>query len=192
MRRHAPARARPGSYRIIAGEWRGRRLTIPDLPGLRPTPDRVRETLFNWLAPTLPGACCLDLFAGAGALGFEAASRGAREVTLVDADRGVTESLKREAARLAATNVQIVRADAREFLRGNAKPWDVVFLDPPYSAHLLPDMLALLRESTGVASGAWVYLEHDAREQPPELPAGWRYHRSKRAAQVGYHLVEVG
>ncbi|KAA3627041.1 MAG: 16S rRNA (guanine(966)-N(2))-methyltransferase RsmD [Proteobacteria bacterium] len=182
----------PGNYRIIAGEWRGRRLPIPDLPGLRPTPDRVRETLFNWLAPTLPGARCLDLFAGAGALGFEAASRGAGHVMLVDRERAVTELLRQEAVRLNAANVEIAQSEVLAFLRDTAEPCDIVFLDPPYAAQLLPATLALLHEGAWVKTGGWVYIEHDAREKPPELPIGWRYHRSKRAAQVGYHLVEAG
>lgn len=182
---------RPGSYRIIAGAWRGRRLPIPELPDLRPTPDRVRETLFNWLAPVLPGACCLDLFAGAGALAFEAASRGAARVIAVDQNRVVTEFLRREVERLGANVIDVVSAEALAFLQGAVTPCDIVFLDPPYAAHLLSPAMASLQAHAWVASGSRVYIEHAAREMPPELPAGWRYHRSKRAAQVSYHLVEV-
>lgn len=191
MSRRAAATSPPGSYRIIAGEWRGRRLPIPDRPGLRPTPDRVRETLFNWLAPLLPGVRCLDLFAGAGALGFEAASRGAARVTLVDEARAVTESLRTEAQRIGADGVEVVQAEALAFLRGPVTPCDVVFLDPPYAAGLLPDALSLVHERGWVKPGARIYLEHDAHEPPPELPGVWSYLRSKSTRQVAYHLVGV-
>ncbi len=191
MTARVAAGTQAGSFRIIAGQWRGRRLPIPDHPGLRPTPDRVRETLFNWLAPVLPGARCLDLFAGAGALGFEAASRGAARVTLVDQVHAVTESLRAAAQRVGASNVEVVQAEALAFLRGSATPYDIVFLDPPYAAGLLPGALDLVHAGPWVAPGGRLYLEHDADEQAPELPGAWRYLRSKRTRQVGYHLIEA-
>lgn len=183
------ARRRQGEYRIIAGEWRGSRIPIPDRPGLRPTPDRVRETLFNWLAPLLPGSRCLDLFAGAGALGLEAASRGAAQVVMVDSARAVLLQLEASTARLGASAVELVQADALAFLRGTPARFDIVFLDPPYETGLLGPVLPRLADGW-TADGAVVYLEHAASEPPPTLPAGWAYRRSKRTSQVGYHMVQ--
>lgn len=178
----------PGNYRIIAGAWRGSRFPILDQPGLRPTPDRVRETLFNWLAPILPGSRCLDLFSGAGALGLEAASRGAARVVMVDSARSVVEQLAANLARLHATTVELVQSDALAFLRGKPEPFDVVFLDPPYSEPLLEPALSLLFAGW-VTPDSSIYLEHASQGAPPGLPEGWEYHRSKRTHQVSYHLV---
>ncbi len=177
-----------GNYRIIAGDWRGSRIPILDHTGLRPTPDRVRETLFNWLAPSLPGARCLDLFAGAGALGLEAASRGAAQVVMVDSARAVVLQLQETLLRLSASTVELVQSDAQVFLHGNATPFDVVFLDPPYDSDLLEPVLQLLAPNW-VASGGLLYLEHSIREEPPRLPGSWEYIRGKRTSQVSYHLV---
>ena len=178
-----------GQYRIIAGKWRGRRIPVIDQPGLRPTPDRVRETVFNWLAPLLPGCRCLDLFAGAGALGLEAASRGAAQVVMVDSSRPVVVELRAVVEQLRADTIELVQSDALAFLRGPPEAFDVVFLDPPYAAHLLESTLRQLHEGW-LSSDAVLYLEHAVAEAPPELPEGWEYHRSKRTSQVGYHLVQ--
>ena len=182
--------AAANAVRIIGGEWRGRRLRFPDVAGLRPTPDRVRETLFNWLAPVLPGARCLDLYAGSGALGFEALSRGAAAVTLVERDRHAAAALRVAAAELGAgTRASIVEGRAQDFLATCGPDFDIVFLDPPFDAHVLPGLIAGLASRGLPCPGGHVYLEAPAAETLPALPPGWRLHRSGRAGAVGYHLV---
>jgi 16S rRNA (guanine966-N2)-methyltransferase len=180
---------RPGYVRIIGGKWRGRRLPVPDLPGLRPTPDRVRETLFNWLAPVIGGSRCLDLFAGTGVLGFEAASRGAREVVLVERDREAAGRLREAAATLAPDRLEVVHGEALAWLKSPAGPFDVVFLDPPYEAGLLDAAMRALDSGGWLAPGARIYLEAPAASGAPSLPPGWILHRSGRAGAVGYHLA---
>lgn len=184
-------RVAPGQVRIVGGRWRGRRLPVPPVPGLRPTPDRVRETLFNWLAPVLPGARCLDLFAGTGALGFEALSRGASQAVLVDSDPRVVAHLRRTAQSLGAENVQLVSASVPVYLQGPAEPFDVVFLDPPFRAGLLAACAAQLDAGGWLRPGARVYLELEAELGTPELPSGWMLLRSKQAGDVGYHLATL-
>ncbi len=184
----------PNRIRIIGGTHRGRRLAFPDAAGLRPTPDRVRETLFNWLMPHLPGARCLDPFAGSGALGLEAVSRGAREVVLMDANPVVVKSLQENLRLLGETErARVIRSDALAFLRGTADtPFDIVFLDPPYAANLLPEAVRLLEEGGWLADPAWIYIEAPvARGQAalPLLPENWSLQREKQAGQVGYHLL---
>ena len=191
----APMNARPGkppaggvgSVRIIAGQWRGTRLPVPDRPGLRPTSDRVRETLFNWLQPVLPGARVLDLFAGSGALGLEAASRGAAHVQLVEADGALAQSLADAAARLDAQGrVAVRRGDALAFLGEDAgEPWDIAFVDPPFAAGLWPAVLALL--PARLAADAWMYVESPAGHAP-QLPADWALHRESATRDVRYAL----
>ena len=181
---------RGGGLRIIAGRWRSRKLVVPPVAGLRPTPDRVRETLFNWLAPQLPGSRCLDLFAGSGALAFEALSRGAREAVLVESEPQALAQLRASAALLAATGAHIVAADALGYLAGPVEPFDIAFLDPPYQAGLLAPACEALAGRGWLRAGALVYLE-TASDQVPVMPAGWHLHRSKQAGQVGYHLVQV-
>ncbi|MGA7800791.1 MAG: 16S rRNA (guanine(966)-N(2))-methyltransferase RsmD [Gammaproteobacteria bacterium] len=175
--------------RIIGGDWRGRRLAFPPVTGLRPTPDRVRETLFNWLAPVICGARCLDLFAGSGALGLEAASRGAAEVVLVDSDRRVAAVLRDHVNRLQATGVHVVLSDALAFLDGPGQPFDVVFLDPPFGQGLLAPCVARLAAGGWLAANSHLYLEAERALAEPPLPAGWEIVRSKAAGQVGYHLA---
>jgi 16S rRNA (guanine966-N2)-methyltransferase len=173
--------------RIIAGRWRGRRWRFVAAPGVRPTPNRVRETLFNWLAPRIVGARCLDLFAGSGALGLEALSRGASEVWFIDHEREVTAALRALLEEWQATGAQVINADAVAWLRHTPpRPFDMVFLDPPFASEQLGAILALLRSGGWLASGAWVYLEQPAATA---LPAGWQVHRSGRAGAVGYHLI---
>src|SRR6185369_8115241 len=132
----------PGTLRVIGGKYRSRLLRVPARPGLRPTPDRVRETLFNWLGQDLSGLACLDLFAGSGALGFESASRGAARVVLVEKDRIALAELERSRLELGASQVEIVRSDALIFLRQKNARFDVVFLDPPFRQNDLPAILA--------------------------------------------------
>ncbi len=174
--------------RIIGGRWRGRKLRFPADADIRPTPDRVRETLFNWLAPELPGARCLDLFAGSGALCLEALSRGAAAVTFVDRDAAAIRELRARLEEWQAVGAQLARADALSFLAGTPSQYQVVFLDPPYAAGLLPPCAAALATRGWLAPGARVYVECAAREGLPALPPGFELVRSKRAGEVGYHL----
>jgi 16S rRNA (guanine966-N2)-methyltransferase len=176
-----------GRVRIIGGAWRSRRIAFPERPGLRPTPDRVRETLFNWLGQDLAGLACLDLFAGSGALGFEAASRGAARVIMVENDRQTLAALEASRRALGATSIDIVAADALEFLARVSGPYDVVFLDPPFRQNAVPEVLARLPHRLAV--GARVYIE---AAQPVEPSAPWRELRRKRAGHVSYQLLEYG
>lgn len=165
-----------GSVRIIAGRWRGSRLPVADAPGLRPTADRARETLFNWLQPVLPGARVLDLFAGSGALGLEAVSRGAAQALLVERDARLATQLQANVERLGAGDqVTVVRADALAWLKAPLHgPFDVVFLDPPFDAGLW--QLALEALPPWLAAQAWLYVESAAGDgiAPGE---GWQLHR---------------
>ena len=185
--------SRPGSsnqLRIIGGQWRGRKLRFADGRGLRPTPDRVRETLFNWLMPYLPGACCLDLFTGSGALGLEALSRGASEVMLIDNNAKVISQMRDNLSLLGADNVQLVQADGVKWLKQQAnQAFDIVFLDPPYSDKLLPECIQLLEENSWLKDEAWIYIELPSGEDVPNLPGNWQWHRNKQAGQVGFHLA---
>lgn len=178
-----------GFVRIIAGEWRGRRLKVPDIKDLRPTPDRVRETLFNWLAPYIRGANCLDLFAGSGVLGFEALSRGAKYVEMVDQSIEVINLLKKELAEFGVENANIYRASVPKGLHPVKNPFDLVFLDPPYQADLLLPCCRYLEENHYLANSAYIYLEAQANIKDNDLPQNWRFIKSKQAGQVHYHLA---
>lgn len=178
--------------RIIGGQFRGRRLPFAEQPGLRPTPDRVRETLFNWLAPVICGARCLDAFAGSGALGFEALSRGSGEVVLLERAAPVARQLLANAHTLGiAKRIEIVHTDTLQWLAGAGRPFDVVFLDPPYSADLLAPAVTLLASNGWLAPGARVYLEIASSSYFPTLPVGWELLRDKTAGQVRYVLALV-
>jgi 16S rRNA (guanine(966)-N(2))-methyltransferase RsmD len=172
--------------RIIGGEWRSRWLQFPASPGLRPTPDRVRETLFNWLGQDLTGQRCLDLFAGSGALGLEAASRGAQLAVLVERDPRVYRALEANVQALAAHTVELVRADALEFLAADTRVYDVVFLDPPYAVRGQGPVLDAVR--TRLAPDARVYLESSEFVSPP-VP--WEVLRQARAGAVHCQLLRV-
>lgn len=181
---------KPGELRIIGGEWRSRKLPIVDAPGLRPTPDRVRETLFNWLQNDIPGAKVLDLFAGSGALGFEAASRGAAEVVMVESNPQAQRVLAGNIEKLKAHQVHLVCVEALAWLRqASGRQFDVVFLDPPYASGLLAPGCELLEQRGWLAPGAKIYLEVAADQALPVLPANWRLIRDKKAGEVGYHLA---
>jgi 16S rRNA (guanine966-N2)-methyltransferase len=171
--------------RIIGGAWRSRLVRFPPRPDLRPTPDRVRETLFNWLGQDLAGRTCLDLFAGSGALGFEAASRGAARVVMVERDAAVYRALAESRAALDAAVVELKRADALEFLRADGGVYDIVFVDPPYRSDLWPRVAPLLPQR--LAPQALVYLERAGRAGPL---AGWEVWRQGRAGQVAYQLLK--
>jgi 16S rRNA (guanine966-N2)-methyltransferase len=179
----------PGAFRIIGGEWRSRRLAVPALDDVRPTPDRVRETLFNWLAPVIAGARCLDLYAGSGALGLEALSRGAGEVVFVDRAHGALRQVAANLELLRCDRGRTVCMDAAAYLEGTVTPYDVVFLDPPYRRDLLGPVFARLVERGWVGPAGLVYLEHEAGAAAPELPPGWMLARSAAAGQVRYHLA---
>jgi 16S rRNA (guanine966-N2)-methyltransferase len=179
----------PNRLRIIAGTWRGRKLAFAPVAGLRPTPDRVRETLFNWLGTAVHGARCLDLFAGSGALGLEAASRGATEVVLVDSDPLVAHTLRQQLRLLHAQQAHVVQADCERYLRGAPEVFDLVFLDPPFHRGMLPACLPLLEQGGWLAPGAWIYIEAERTLDPP-LPYGWVVYRSQEAGQVSYRLAQ--
>ncbi|TAK71983.1 MAG: 16S rRNA (guanine(966)-N(2))-methyltransferase RsmD [Gammaproteobacteria bacterium] len=179
-----------GFVRIIAGQWRSRRLKVPDVKGLRPTPDRVRETVFNWLTPYLPGAYCLDLFAGSGALGVEALSRGAAYVVMVDYSLEVVRLLKEELAEWKAENAFVYRAKAPKGLKPPVQPFDIVFLDPPYNENILFPCCHFLETQGFLAPCAYIYLEARQLIRDNELPAHWRIIKSQQAGQVFYHLAQ--
>jgi 16S rRNA (guanine966-N2)-methyltransferase len=185
----APARgADARMLRIIGGTWRGRRFRFADVPDIRPTPDRVRETLFNWLGPRVVGARCLDLFAGSGALGLEALSRGAATTVFVDQNATITRALSELLATLAAQNARVEREDAVRFLGRAATAFDIVFLDPPFASGLSAKAGALLERHGWLAPAALIYVESPAREALPSLPDNWTLLRTKQAGDVGYHL----
>lgn len=174
--------------RISGGEWRSRLVNVIDAPGLRPTPDRVRETLFNWLGHDLTGLACLDLFAGSGILGFEAASRGAVRVTQIEQDQRAFAVLRQNAAALAADRLELIRADALKFAAsaaGQGRRYDLVFLDPPYRQHWLERIAPHL---AGLANpGMRIYAE---AEYKLEALGDWQTVKQGKAGQVYYHLLE--
>lgn len=185
-----------GRIRIIAGRWRGRRVPVPARPGLRPSGDRVRETLFNWLSPRLAGARCLDLFAGTGALGLEAASRGAARVVLVEKDAALARSLEAIRRDWPETgSLEIVRADALAWLDRAEEPFDLVFLDPPFSGRLLEPALEALGRPGLLAPGAMVYVESALDSSTDALSSSreenWRTVRDKRIGRVRLRLLSM-
>lgn len=177
----------PGRVRIIAGKWRSRKLDVIDSPGLRPTPDRVRETLFNWIQNEIVGARCLDLFAGTGALGFEALSRDAAEVVMVESDAKIVESLKQHAQTLKSENHSIQLADGLSYLKQGIKSFDIIFLDPPFQQGYIEKCCNLIIEESLLNTNGLVYIES---EKNLELPDGWQIKKQKKAGQVQSMLVE--
>ncbi len=194
--RHRDGQHSANRLRIIGGRWRSTPLHFPEIAAIRPTPDRVRETLFNWLQQDVVNARCLDLFAGSGALGLEALSRGARHTVFVDQHPQVARYLRDTLARLNCTDAEAHTTDALGYLLQNQQPFDLVFLDPPFAAAesspLLQQLLAAL-EARHLNAHAWIYLECPATLGTPSSwpywPAQWQLHRSKQAGQVGYHLA---
>ena len=165
-------------------------MPVADVPGLRPTSERIRETLFNWLAPAIEGSRCLDLFAGTGALGLEALSRGAASVVFVEQSPEAAGLLRESIDMLAAEGASLFETDALEYLaNGKASEFDIVFLDPPYAADLNEELCRLLAERGWLASGAHVYLEQDRDLEPPRLPAGWQRQKDKTSGNVRYSLM---
>lgn len=196
MARKPPPRGRaaaeryPGKVRIIAGTWRGRFLEVPQATGLRPTPNRVRETLFNWLTPWLPGATCIDLFAGTGALCLEALSRGAARVIMVERHGPAAAALRANIARLSAKGAEVVEGDALDFLARPAQTADIVFLDPPFAAavELIGRCAARLEDGGWLKPAALIYVEAPIEFELSGLPSGWERFRHGAAGAVGFHL----
>ena len=183
--------------RLIGGEWRGRKLRFPDAPNLRPTPDRVRETVFNWLAPMVHGARCLDLFAGSGALGLEALSRGAAFTTFVDSHQKVTSVLQEHLNLLDINDkAEVLQMDGVKFLKGEelinieVQKYDLVFLDPPYHLDFMQKVVPLLEDNNWLTDNAMLYLEIEKRQSLPELPKSWKQLKEKTAGEVNYFLFQ--
>lgn len=191
--RQQHSKPRAGRLRIVAGNWRSRLLDIAAVEGLRPTSERIRETLFNWLAPRVQGARCLDLFAGTGALGLEALSRGARSAVFVEKSRDAARQLQQNIDLLGATGASICRMTAADYLRQHPRErFDIVFLDPPFADDLLAETCRLLADHELLARKALVYLEMNRGQAAPALPEGWQVSRNKTAGNVRYMLVETG
>lgn len=197
MGRHNPPRTNQklvtssSHLRIIGGQWRGRKLEFMAVDGLRPTPDRVRETLFNWIQPYLIGARCLDLFSGSGAIGLEALSRDAESVTFIDLHAITTRQLQSNLQRLKANNAEVIQADVLQWLEArqtDMEPrYDIVFMDPPFRKDMAARCCALLESRNLLADNAIIYVETES-DLIPEVPANWHEHRSKTAGQVSYRL----
>lgn len=177
------SRAATGQIRIIGGQWRGRKLPVLTFPGLRPTPDRVRETVFNWLAPVIADARCLDCFAGSGALGLEALSRYARQATLIERERQVARQLTQNIARLGTDNAVVIQHDTLQWLAQPGSPFDIVFVDPPFRQGLADRCLVLLEQQGWLADEAWIYLETEL-EAAVSAPVNWSLYREKPAGQL--------
>jgi len=183
------AKHRAGQLRIIGGTWRGRKIDFATEPGVRPTPDRIRETLFSWLQREIYGARCLDLFSGSGALSFEALSRGADEVVMVDQSSPVVKQLIANAKLLKSNCAQIELCSADSYLQRPPQPFDIVFLDPPFQQHALKQYCEQLESGGWLAPRAMIYMEREKGNPPPALPTSWQLHREKWAGQVSYVLA---
>jgi 16S rRNA (guanine966-N2)-methyltransferase len=185
---HNLARA-PQQVRIIAGRWRGTKLPVVLQDGVRPTPSRVRETLFNWLQARIPGSRCLDLFAGSGALGFEAVSRGAAHATVVDNDRKVISLLSQQVEKLNAKEISLYCEDAITYVKNVSSQFDIIFLDPPFCKFVLDELLQQVCNSACVKKDTLIYLEAPAGKFPQILPESWEWQRQLKAGQVECGLV---
>lgn len=189
--RHKPRKPSPtqGQLRIIGGQWRGRKLHFTEAEGLRPTGDRIRETLFNWLAPSIQGAHCLDLFAGSGALGLEALSRGAASCELVELNRNSAQHIANHLQTLNANNGSVHVSSAEAHLQESHSHYDIIFLDPPFKQNLITQILPLLAKC--LKNGSLIYLETAKDEAIPALPKEWQPLKQKQGGQVSYQLFEV-
>lgn len=174
------------TVRISAGEWRSRLLKFPDVDGLRPTPDRVRQTVFNWLGQALDGLSCLDLFAGTGVMGFEALSRGATQVVLIEKSRPAYQALVDNKTALKATNAQVLNLDALHFLKHNQQVFDVIFVDPPYHQGLLDQVLPTIK--TALSENGLIYVEAEFAFADG---ADWQVFKAGKAGNVFYHLLKA-
>lgn len=179
-----------GSIRIIAGLWRGRKLPVHDAQGLRPTTDRVKETLFNWIAQDVPRAKCLDLFAGSGGLGFEAASRQAEHVIMLELNPLAHKQLEKNVSSLNTESVQAIHTDCLTYLEQAGTPFDIVFIDPPFRQGLLENCLKLLEQNNWLAENAMIYIETEKELTISGVPENWSLYREKNAGQVSYRLFE--
>ena len=179
-----------GQIRIIGGLWRGRKLPVLNSEGLRPTTDRIKETLFNWLMFDINERRCLDLFAGSGSLGFEALSRGASQVVMVEKDHQVAQQLSQNLARLPQAPATVVNTDAMRYLASSATPFDLVFLDPPFHQELLPQVCQRLEEQGWLSVDAKIYIEREQAVEPLVLPKNWQLLKDKQAGQVTYQLYQ--
>jgi len=177
-----------GQIRIIGGQWRGRKLPVPDSAGLRPTTDRVRETLFNWLAADIQQARCLDCYAGSGALGLEALSRHAASATLLEMERPVAQQLEKNLATLGAKNGKVVNTNTLQFLAQPGEAHHLVFIDPPFRKGLLEQTITLLEDNGWLSDEALIYVESEVEQGLPSVPLTWQLHREKVAGQVAYRL----
>nr|WP_086939306.1 16S rRNA (guanine(966)-N(2))-methyltransferase RsmD [Thaumasiovibrio occultus] len=177
-----------GFVRIISGQWRGRKLAVTDGEGLRPTTDRVKETLFNWLAADIHSARCLDLFAGSGSLSFEALSRYASWVDMVELNPQAAKQLTTNLTSLQCDKGRVHHTDALQFLSAPATPYDVVFIDPPFRQGLLEQCLTLLTDKGWLSPNAAIYIETEKELGTPNVPEDWHLHREKIAGQVCYRL----
>lgn len=180
--------ASKNEIRIIGGRFRSRKLRFPNAEGLRPTPDRVRETLFNWLRDVIEGSRCLDLYAGSGALGFEACSRGAKGTVMVDAHPGVARALRENCALLDAPEIRVIAQNARDYLKGPVEPFDVVFLDPPFRKGWLASATSRLESGGWLSREAFVYVEAEREFDFSVLPSAWQVLRQGVAGDVAYRL----
>lgn len=175
---------------IIAGEWRSRQLTFEDVPGLRPTPARVRETLFNWLQHDVIASKCLDLYAGSGSLGFEARSRGAKSVVMVENNPQACRLIKENIVKLSAQQIKIMHMDAFKFLAGNSTQFNLVFLDPPFEKGLAQQSCQWLEDKNWLAPSAKIYIEVENKLPLNDMPSNWQCLKNKKAGEVAYYLFE--
>jgi len=192
-KRRQSDKSKTGRLRIVAGNWRSRLLDVADVEGLRPTSERIRETLFNWLTPHIQGSRCLDLYAGTGALGLEALSRGAASAVFVEQDTVALRQLQTNVELLDVDNAEVIAGDASAFLQSAAvAPFDIVFLDPPYAGNLLGETCRLLVDTQQLAPDALIYLEDERARGEPEIPQGWTVLKDKTAGNVRYMLATAG
>jgi len=191
-RNQKPKPASSGELRIIGGDWRSRKLRFPEAGGVRPTPARTRETLFNWLTYHLAGSRCLDLFAGSGALGLEALSRGAGTTVFVDHTPALAQALRGNLRLLKSEIGEVVCQNIDTYLaQPPAKPFDILFMDPPFRQGWLKKLLPMIADNGWVKPGGWIYVEHESDTPTPTAPANWIPHRQKTAGQVTYCLFRV-
>lgn len=192
MAKTATKATRSSQVRIIGGQWRSRKLNVPEAPGLRPTPDRVRETLFNWLAPYIQGARVLDAFTGSGALFLEAMSRGASTGLALDSNSDAIDNLRSNLALLQCDNAEALQVDALQYLGSSSEQgFDIVLLDPPFHQDLLLKTCELLEANHWLNSRAWIYTESEQAPSTLGVPNTWRLHREKHSGQVHYALWQT-
>jgi len=184
-------KTRSGFVRIIGGVWRGRKLPVYDLEGLRPTTDRVKETVFNWLAHDIPSSSCLDLFSGSGSLGFEAASRHAKDVVMIELNKKVADQLKNNVETINAPNIHIINTNAFSFLdQLPSSRFDIVFIDPPFNKGLLDDVFSKLDSQSWLNDNALIYIESEKEWVPTNVPIHWSLHKEKHAGQVSFRIYQ--